>query len=162
IFYAIAIDRAGNTSGCSSGFTYVHDNQAPAAPSLTGTSPASPSDENHPTVSGMAEVGSTVRLYTTSNCSGTSARPAVHPARGPSAGPFGSRVPGADNPRTSCSGNAPAAAGNASLCSSGLAYTEVSPTISGTVTYTGGCTGRIYLTLLDPQNGARTPRGGVS
>src|SRR5439155_26008144 len=70
-FTATATDAAGNTSACSSGFTYVEDQLAPAAPTGLGSSPASPSSNVSPTIFGSAEAGSTVKLYTTSDCSGT-------------------------------------------------------------------------------------------
>jgi hypothetical protein len=40
----------------------------PAPPTLTATSPASPADDTSPEVIGMAEAGSTVRIYTDPNC----------------------------------------------------------------------------------------------
>jgi hypothetical protein len=46
---------------------------APAAPSVTGSSPASPANNNSPKVVGSADSGSTVKLYTTSDCSGSPA-----------------------------------------------------------------------------------------
>ena len=70
-FRATATDAANNTSPCSSARTYVEDSSPPAAPSLTATDPASPGSSNDPKVKGTAEAGSTVRLYTTSDCSGT-------------------------------------------------------------------------------------------
>ena len=42
----------------------------PAPPTLIDTVPASPADDNRPTVRGDAVAGSTVRLYTTADCSG--------------------------------------------------------------------------------------------
>jgi hypothetical protein len=41
---------------------------SPAAPTLTGSSPASPSNSNSPRVQGTAPAGWTVRLYTNSTC----------------------------------------------------------------------------------------------
>src|SRR5207248_2102527 len=72
-FKATATDAAGNTSTCSSGFTYVEDQSAPAAPTGLGSTPASPSSNASPSISGTAEANSTVKLYTTSDCSGTPA-----------------------------------------------------------------------------------------
>src|SRR5439155_18605731 len=70
-FKATATDAAGNTSACSSGFTYVEDQIAPAAPTGLGSSPASPASNLSPTIFGSAESSSTVKLYTSSDCSGT-------------------------------------------------------------------------------------------
>jgi hypothetical protein len=60
---ARARDTANNQSACSSSFPYTHDNIAPAQPSSFGTSPASPSNNNNPLVTGSAESGSTVRVF---------------------------------------------------------------------------------------------------
>ncbi|WP_354698997.1 hypothetical protein DSM112329_04697 [Paraconexibacter sp. AEG42_29] len=67
---ATATDGAGNVSACSAPLTYVNDRTAPAAPTLTSTSPASPSSDRTPGVIGTAEPGSTVTLYGTTDCSG--------------------------------------------------------------------------------------------
>ncbi len=68
-------DDAGNVSPCSNAIAYVEDSNAPAAPQVDSTSPASPADENNPEVIGSAEAGSTVRLYKGSDCT---APPAAH------------------------------------------------------------------------------------
>ena len=44
---------------------------APRAPSITDTDPDSPANDNNPEVKGSADSGSTVRIYSTSDCSGT-------------------------------------------------------------------------------------------
>src|SRR5207244_3469231 len=68
-FFGTATDTAGNTSACSApGATYVEDSTPPAAPTLSGTVPASPANQNAPTVQGLAEAGSTVRLYIAAGC----------------------------------------------------------------------------------------------
>src|SRR5439155_9550871 len=72
-FKATATDTANNTSACSSGFTYVEDSTVPAAPSGLGSTPASPANNNNASITGSAEAGSTVKLYTTSDCSGAPA-----------------------------------------------------------------------------------------
>jgi hypothetical protein len=46
---------------------------APAAPTFAGTDPASPANDNSPRVRGAAPAGTTVRLYTSADCSGTPA-----------------------------------------------------------------------------------------
>ena len=70
-FRATATDAAGNTSTCSSPISYTEDSTAPAAPSLTSTNPASPANNNSPKLVGSAESGSTVKVFTSSDCSGT-------------------------------------------------------------------------------------------
>src|SRR5439155_18535391 len=61
---ATATDTAGNTSACSSGFTYVEDQLAPAAPTGLGSSPASPASNVSPTLLGSAGADSRVEPYT--------------------------------------------------------------------------------------------------
>src|SRR5206468_3843105 len=80
-FYATATDAAGNVSPCSSGVAYVEDSTAPAAPSSLSispaspegldTRPASPSNATGIHVTGSAEAGSLVRIYTDSACTGS-------------------------------------------------------------------------------------------
>jgi Ca2+-binding RTX toxin-like protein len=43
----------------------------PAAPTLTATTPASPANDNAPKIKGAAAAGTTVRLYSSSNCTGS-------------------------------------------------------------------------------------------
>ena len=57
---ATAADSAGNTSGTSDGLSLVVDTAAPAAPTLTGTTPTK---DNTPELSGTAEASSTVTIY---------------------------------------------------------------------------------------------------
>jgi len=69
-FFAASVDAAGNVSPCSGqGLTYVHDSIAPAPPTLTGTTPTSPSGNASPTVRGEAEPGATVTLSSGPACS---------------------------------------------------------------------------------------------
>src|SRR5207237_2738061 len=106
-FYATATDAAGNVSPCSSGVQYVEDSSAPAAPSSLAVSPASPANNNSPAISGSAEAGSTVKLYTNSSCTSSVA------ASG-SAAVFSSglSVSVADNTTTTFYATATDAAGN--------------------------------------------------
>src|SRR5206468_1062138 len=68
-YYATATDAANNTSACSStSVTYVEDSNAPAPPTVSSSSPASPANNNSPKIIGSAEAGSTVNLYKNSNC----------------------------------------------------------------------------------------------
>jgi len=63
-------DGAGNASPCSGPFTYVEDSVAPDAPAITSTLPASPSQEDQPTVTADGTPGLAVRVYATP-CTGT-------------------------------------------------------------------------------------------
>ena len=117
-FYVKAT-AGGETSDCSSaGLTYVEDSSPPATPTITGTTPASPSDDEHPKVIGSAEAGSTVRLYTDAACGGTVA--ATGPAASFASPGLGVAV--ARNTDTTFFARSADAAGNVSGCSLGFGY----------------------------------------
>jgi len=132
---ATAIDAAGNASGCSNPLSYTHDNVAPAAPELTSTTPASPSNSNvNPVINGTAEAGVTVRLYTNASCSGTHVGTPVVAAT--PTGAFAYAVTVSANTSTSFYARATDAAGNVSICSSGISYVHnnvgsAAPVITG-------------------------------
>jgi hypothetical protein len=68
-FRATATDAAGNTSTCSSSsVAYQEDSNIPVAPTFTGTSPASPANNNSPKILGTSPAGTTVNLYTDAAC----------------------------------------------------------------------------------------------
>lgn len=133
--YANSSDAAGNFSACTAApLNYVEDSSVPAVPTLSNTSPASPANNNAPTVNGTAEANSIVTLYSDSGCvtvigSGTA----------DGGGAFGFTVGVADNSTTNIYGRSSDLAGNASVCSlASLTYVEdsiapVMPVISGTV-----------------------------
>jgi hypothetical protein len=130
--FATATNATSNTSACSSGaFSYVEDSSAPAVPSLTSSSPPSPSQDNDPEMTGTAEDGSTVRLYTDGSCTGPMAGQG---AAAQFAG-AGITVHVADGTDTTFFATATDAAGNASDCSSSfLRYVEdTSTTLSGVI-----------------------------
>ncbi|MDQ3935397.1 MAG: hypothetical protein M3340_12295, partial [Actinomycetota bacterium] len=118
---ARTVDPAGNESTCSNSITYVEDSTDPAAPALDDTDPDSPANENSPEIKGSAESGSTVNLYTTSDCSGS-------PAATGSAASFASpglTVSVADDSSTTYRATATDAAGNVSDCSTdSITYVE--------------------------------------
>jgi hypothetical protein len=121
-FYA-NVTIGTDASACSSGFTYVEDSAPPATPSITGSSPAPPANDNSPEIRGSAETGSTVKLFTDTGCSGT-------PVATGSAASFASpglTVSVPDNSSTSFYANAMDGAGNTSSCSSGFTYVEETP-----------------------------------
>jgi glycosyl hydrolase family 26 len=126
-FYATATDAAANVSPCSStSVTYTEDSTPPAVPTVSSTNPVSGSNNNSPKVIGSAEAGATVKLYTTSNCTGTVAATGTAAAF---ASP-GLAVSVADNTTTTFRANAVDAAGNASACSStSVTYVEGTPKI---------------------------------
>ena len=79
-YYATATDAAGNASVCSTAnVTYVEDSTPPGAPTGLTTSPASPANNNNPSVLGTAQTGSTVKLFTNATCTSASPPPAPPP-----------------------------------------------------------------------------------
>ena len=70
------IDLAGNPLGgtgvgngdFTTGQAYTIDKTAPAAPAITSSNPAPPSNDTTPNLLGTAEAGSTVKIYTNSTC----------------------------------------------------------------------------------------------
>ena len=121
-FYATATNGVGNVSTCSTdNVTYVEDSTAPAAPTGLTTSPASPANNNNPSVLGTAQTGSTVKIFTNAAC--TSALAATGTAAN-FASP-GLTVTVADNSSTTFHATATDAAGNESACSTSSAtYVE--------------------------------------
>src|SRR5205807_1410566 len=119
-FYATTTDAAGNVSPCSSGVTYVEDSTAPAAPSALAVAPSSPANNNAPKVSGSAEAGSTVKLYTNASCTSSLAGSGTAL---PDAPPI-LAVAVADDSSTTFYATTTDAAGNVSPCSSGVTYVE--------------------------------------
>jgi subtilase family serine protease len=120
--YAMAVDPAGNKSGCSAGRGYTHDGIAPAVPVLTATNPVSPGTTTQPGFQGSTDPGSTVKLYTTSTCTGTVAASGTADATGA----FSLPVTVAADTTTTVYATATDAVGNVSACSAGLAYTHAS------------------------------------
>jgi Bacterial Ig-like domain len=107
------------------------DALAPAAPSLTGTDPASPANNNNPKVKGSAEAGSSVRLFTDAACTAVA-------ATGTAADLGGAGIPVtvADNTTTTYFATATDVAGNASACSiSSVTYVEnTAPSVTAPTT----------------------------
>lgn len=133
-FYATATDSGGNASGCTpTGLTYLHDSTVPNTPVISATTPVSPANNNGPSVNGTAEAGSTVKLWTSSDCTtGMIGSPAV--ATG---GAFSIGLSVSDNTTTTMYANATDAANNVSVCSAAFTYIEDSqapstPTALGT------------------------------
>src|SRR5215213_7662343 len=115
--WKLQLNGSGNTNVKVAVFTV--DTTAPATPSITGSTPASPANNNSPSINGTAEAGSTVKLYTNNTC--TSAVAGSGTATG---GNFSIAVSVSDNTSTTFYAAATDAAGNVSGCSSGFAYVE--------------------------------------
>jgi hypothetical protein len=123
--YAKASKTAQLDSLCSSTFvSYTNDSAAPAAPTVDAVAPASPGASTSPSVTGTAEAGSTVKLYTSADCSGS-------PAATGTAADFGSTgitATVAVGSTTTFKATATDAVGNASACSaSSVTYTQQTP-----------------------------------
>lgn len=135
-FRARALDQAGNVGPCAAtGVTYVEDSSAPAAPSSFALTPASPANNNAPWLSGSAEAASTVRIYTTSGCTGTVAGTVT--ATG--GGTFSVSLAVGNDSSTTFHATATDASGNVSACSAASpAYVEDStaPLFSGVTAVT--------------------------
>src|SRR4029077_6465385 len=71
-FTAKATDGTGS-SPCSQPLTYIEDSTPPVAPTGLGLPPGALATLHIPPALGPAEAGSTVPLYTTSDCSGATA-----------------------------------------------------------------------------------------
>ena len=100
----------------------------PPPPTFMDTDPASPANGNSPRIRGSADPGSTVRLYTTADCSGS---PAATGTAAEFASP-GIAVSVADDSSTTFHATATDTAGNASVCSSdSRTYVEDSTPPSG-------------------------------
>ena len=113
-------DPAGNLSDCSVPPSYTHDNVAPGAPTGLQTDPASPADDESPSVSGAVDPDTdTVRIYQTDDCTGSfdvGSRSSFEGA--------GIDIVVDPDTTTQISGTAIDAAGNPSDCSAPIDYTE--------------------------------------
>ena len=69
-FRVRSTDNVGNTAIGT--FSITIDTGTPAAPSALASTPASPANNNDPRITGTAEVGSTVNVYATNDCTGGS------------------------------------------------------------------------------------------
>jgi alpha-tubulin suppressor-like RCC1 family protein len=131
-FYAQALDAAGNVSPCSStSATFTEDSLPPAPPVIATTIPVSPSNSNTtPAVQGTAEPNSTVRIYSTADCSGV---PIGNGSAGGD-GHFFITVTVPANAATTLYATATDASQNSSSCSvEGLTYVhdDIPPSFSG-------------------------------
>jgi hypothetical protein len=119
VLTATATSTGGVVSGCSSSFTYVHDDTPPAIPAILSSDPISPGTSTTPTLSGTATPFSTVNIRTVS-CLGTIV--ATGTAAGD--GTFSIAVTVAANSSTTFYAQALDDVGNESGCSSAFTYTH--------------------------------------
>jgi hemolysin type calcium-binding protein len=132
-FEVRATDADQNTDQSPASSDFTVDTAAPDPPQITATDPISPANDNSPMVEGTAEADSTVRLFTSSDCTGSPT------AQGSAAnlGSPGLAVSVPDDSSTTFRAIATDAAGNASACSDPITYVEDStppdpPTLSDT------------------------------
>jgi len=117
------INPDGQSSTGSNILVVDSDVTPPQPPALLGTNPASPANDNAPTVNGSAEGGSTVSLFANGTCSGSAvATGSALSFNGP-----GIEVNVPDNSTTTFSAKATDVSSNESACSA--------PGTNGTITY---------------------------
>lgn len=95
----------------------------PATPVLTGTSPASPAESTTPRIVGQADAGSSVKLYTTADCSGV---PVATGTAAELASP-GIQATVAAGSTTSFRATATDEGGETSGCSGAISYRQETP-----------------------------------
>jgi alpha-tubulin suppressor-like RCC1 family protein len=160
-FYGTASDVASNVSACStSSITYTHDSIPPSLPTFTGTTPTSPSNTSTtPTIQGTAQAGSTVRLYTTSGCTGTVAGSGT--AAGAGTFSIGVSVPA--NSSTTFRATATDVPGNSSGCSSSsinYIHDSVPPIFAGAASATADSETQITVSWTAATDNF-TPSGSI-
>jgi hypothetical protein len=111
------MDAAGNPAVATRDFSV--DAKIPNAPTLSGTVPASPANDNSPRITGSAPDGSTVRLYDTSDCSGSAIATATLAEL-----ESGITVSVADDSSTTFGATSTTPAGTTSPCSAPITYLE--------------------------------------
>ena len=120
VLRATATVGGGAPSECSNGLSFTHDGTVPMV-TLTGTSPASPSNVNDPEVLGQSEPGARVKVYGTA-CTGTP----LAQGMASTTGSFRIKVVLPNNATTLLFADATDAAGNLAPCAGPLIYDEVS------------------------------------
>jgi hypothetical protein len=108
-----------DSQGLINGTAYHSFYTRPATPTFTGTTPASPADDNSPEVRGTAGSGTTVKLYASSDCTGS---PVTGTAALFASPGFTVSVP--DNSTTTYSATATDGSSVTSACSAPTSYSE--------------------------------------
>ncbi|MFO0595134.1 MAG: Ig-like domain-containing protein [Myxococcaceae bacterium] len=117
---ARATDVVGNVSGCVTGPTLLNDTLAPAAPSITGSMPVSPSrTSQYPVLSGTADASGALKLFRTADCTGTATSYTVS-----ASGQFTASTSVTANSTTTFTANVTDLAGNVSACSAPFTFTH--------------------------------------
>ncbi|AKJ07917.1 Hypothetical protein AA314_09543 [Archangium gephyra] len=129
-FSARATDAAGNTSDCETTSTYVEDSTPPPAPSGLALSYTSPGPSTTVSVTGSAQTGLRVHLFTGGGCTGA---PAATGSVGSFSSTFSVTTPVAENSTTLFHVATLDPAGNRSTCAGPLTYVHdnVPPELEG-------------------------------
>lgn len=106
-------------SNIGEGLVTITYGEAPSTPEITASDPPSPANDNDPKLLGTADPGTTVRIYTTSGCSGSPVASGTEEAFTTT----GIGVNVADNTTTAFRATA-AAGASVSGCSAPFTYTE--------------------------------------
>ncbi len=119
VFEVRAVDAAGNADESPASFAWEIDSNVPESPQLAATTPTSPANDNSPEIVGSAPAGTTIRLYSGADCSGSPLTmvPVTQLE-------VGIAVTVADNSTTSFRATATTPADNTSDCSQPLVYVE--------------------------------------
>jgi hypothetical protein len=118
-FSVRAIDAPGNVSATESR-SFTIDTSPPAIPTITGTNPSSPANNNAPKVIGTSGATTTIQIYKTTACTGSPvARGTASRFKSP-----GISVSVPDNSTTVFRARAADGAGNTSGCSAEVTYVE--------------------------------------
>jgi CSLREA domain-containing protein len=99
---------------------FERDSVAPHKPAILASTPKSPANNNSPKLKGLAEAGSSVRIYKTANCTG----PAVKMGSAATFHSPGLAVMVGNNTSTVLHATATDASNNKSACSNGFTYVE--------------------------------------
>ena len=121
-FSATATDAAGNVSVCSEPYAYTEDSLV-ATPEITASDPASPADNESPTLQGTTDPDTTVTIHLAPDCSddlGWSGSAADFTGAG-------IQVAAGSGTTTTFYAKATDGVGNVSGCSAGFEYVELNP-----------------------------------
>ena len=149
-FNATATGAIGGESDCSAGsVTYVEQDSPPAPPTGLATNPVGPANDNNPRLSGSAQPGSTVKVYTNAACSGAH----VTADFAADFGAAGVPVSVPDNSVTTFHATATDGGGESGCSAASATYTELTPAVDDPPPGSGDAspdTSAPKVTFVDP------------